>query len=147
MFEKVFIGENCHIGEESRIKSNVKIWPDKVVEKKSVLSSSLIWGERWISNIFSEARVTGIGNVELSPEFSAKLASAFGALLGRGSTVVTSRDSSDASRMIKRAMIAGLVSSGANVEDLRITPIPVVRHHLRSGQFNGGLHIRGGKSE
>jgi len=142
IFEKVFIGENCVVEEESKITSNVKIWPDKVVERKSVLSTSLIWGERWISNIFSEARVTGIGNVELSPEFSAKLASAFGALLGKGSTAVTSRDSSDASRMIKRAMISGLMSSGVNVEDLRITPISVVRHNLRSGHYKGGLHIR-----
>jgi len=142
LFEKVFVGENCVIEEDSRVKANVKIWPDKIVGRDSVLSTSLVWGERWISAIFSEARVTGIGNFELSPEFSAKLASAYGALLGKGSTVVTSRDSSPASRMIKRAMIAGLMSTGVNIEDLRVTPIPVVRYHLRSGKYKGGLHIR-----
>ena len=142
LFEKVFIGENCKIEENARIKANVKIWPDKVVEKDAVLSSSLIWGERWVSDIFSEARVTGIGNFELSPEFSLKLATAFGAMLGEGSTVVTSRDSDPASRMIKRAMISGFMSSGVNVEDLQYTPIPLVRYHLRSGQFKGGIHVR-----
>jgi len=35
-----------------------------------------------------------------------------------------------ASRMIKRAIISGLLSSGVKVGDLRTAPIPVVRYEM-----------------
>jgi mannose-1-phosphate guanylyltransferase/phosphomannomutase len=140
--ENVVISSGSTIGARSVVKSNVKIWPSKVVEDGTWLSTSLVWGDKWLKDFFADARVTGISNVEVTPEFAAKLGAAFGAYLGKGSYVVTSRDSHNSSRMINRALICGLMSAGVNAEDLGALPIPLVRYSLKSGKEQGGLHTR-----
>ena len=51
-----------------------------------------------------------------------RLAAALGTALKRGARVVASRESPAACRMIKRAMISGLNSTGVDVADLRVLP-------------------------
>ncbi|MDZ7261171.1 MAG: sugar phosphate nucleotidyltransferase, partial [candidate division KSB1 bacterium] len=140
--ENVFVSENCSLGKGSSIRANVKIWPDKVVEDGAVLTTSLVWGDRWLRELFTDARVTGLANSEISPEFSAKLGAAFGAMVGAGNYLVSSRDASEAARMVSRALISGFMSSGVHVHDLRVAPIPIVRYQLRSGLEKGGVHVR-----
>jgi mannose-1-phosphate guanylyltransferase/phosphomannomutase len=142
VFENAIVGENCYIERGAKIKSGVRIWPGKRVEADSILSSSLVWGEKWNRELFTDAKVMGVGNLELTPEFAVKLGAAYGAMLGLGSTVVTSRDAGNTSRMINRALICGLLSAGVNVHDLRTLPIPVVRYQLRAGKERGGIHTR-----
>jgi mannose-1-phosphate guanylyltransferase/phosphomannomutase len=62
--------------------------------------------------------------------------------LKRGSTVITARDSGLAARMIKRAMISGLMSVGSNVLDLRSMPLPITRHATRGAAASGGMYVR-----
>ncbi|MCK4386309.1 MAG: nucleotidyltransferase, partial [candidate division Zixibacteria bacterium] len=142
LFENSIISENCLIGKGAKVKANVKVWPGKEVEEGSILSSSLVWGERWNRELFTDAKVIGIGNLELTPEFAVKLGAAFGAVVGKGGVVLTSRDAGRTSRMIHRALICGLLSAGVNVHDLRTLPIPVVRYELKFGREQGGIHVR-----
>ncbi len=142
LLENSVVSDDCVIGDKARVKSNVKIWPGKEVEAGSILSSSLVWGERWNRELFTDSKVTGIGNSELTPEFAVKLGAAYGAFLGRGSSVVLSRDAARSSRMTNRAIVCGLLSVGVNAQDLRTLPIPVVRYELKSGRENGGIHVR-----
>jgi mannose-1-phosphate guanylyltransferase/phosphomannomutase len=142
VFENAIISENCYIERGAKIKANVRIWPGKRVEADSILSSSLVWGEKWNRELYTDAKVMGVGNLELTPEFAVKLGAAYGAMLGSNSTVVTSRDAGNTSRMINRALICGLLSAGVNVQDLRTLPIPVVRYELKSGKERGGVHTR-----
>ena len=51
-----------------------------------------------------------------------RLGAALGTALKRGARVVASRESPAACRMIKRAMISGLNSTGVDVADLRVLP-------------------------
>lgn len=136
------IGEQCIIDDFSHIKTNLKLWPKKTVEKGATLSTSLIWQEKWSRILFGSTGVTGLVNVEISPEFATKLGAAFGALVGKGKYVITSRDSHKASRMIKRTMISGLLSAGVKVGDLRTSPIPVIRYELGKEGDAGGIHVR-----
>ncbi len=138
----VVIADECVIGEEARIKDNVKLWPHKVVEDGSTLSSSLVWGEKWSKTLFGAYGISGLANIEMTPEFVAKVGAAYGAYLGKGSTVMTSRDSHKASRMINRAFICGLLSSGVNVKDLRAIPIPLLRYNIGKEGERGGIHVR-----
>ncbi|MDE3057721.1 MAG: NTP transferase domain-containing protein [Bacteroidota bacterium] len=140
--DNVFVSDHCVIGKESRLAPNIKLWPDKVVEDGAVLTRSLVWEDKWLRELFSDARVTGLSNIEMNPEFGAKLGAAFGALAGKGKTVVTSRDSDNVSRMMNRAVMCGLMSAGIDVSDLRATSIPILRHELRSGKMAGGIHVR-----
>jgi mannose-1-phosphate guanylyltransferase/phosphomannomutase len=140
--EKCVISDDAQVGDFAVVGPNVKVWPDKVVEERASLTHSLIWGEAWERSLFTGARVSGIPNFELTPEIAARLAGAYGAALGTGAFVATSRDSDRASRMINRALMTGFMSAGLNVEDLREMPIPVVRHAVHHGREAGGIHVR-----
>jgi mannose-1-phosphate guanylyltransferase/phosphomannomutase len=140
--ENVFMSDQCVIGKRCSILSNVKLWPEKVVEEGATVTRSLVWEDQWLRELFTNSTVTGISNIEINPEFAAKLGAAFGAYIGAGSTVVCSRDSDTVSRMINRAMMCGLMSAGIHCSDLRATSIPIVRHELNSGKQKGGIHVR-----
>ncbi len=142
VLENAILSEKAVIGDDVEIRPNVKVWPKKEVENGAVLSSSLVWGEKWNRELFTDAKVTGLGNLEITPEFAAKLGAAYGAMLGSGASVVYSRDVSLSSRMVQRAFGAGLVSAGINVKDMRMLPIPVMRFELETGRHAGGVHIR-----
>ncbi len=142
IMENVFISDSCKVGRGSKLLSNIKIWPEKTIEERSIVTRSLVWEDRWLRELFTDARVTGLSNIEINPEFGAKLGATFGALVGAGSSVVTSRDFDNVSRMINRAIMTGLMSAGANCIDLRATSIPIVRHELRTGKERGGIHVR-----
>ena len=147
ILENVFIGDSCVIGKRSKLLSNIKIWPGKNIEDGSIVTRSLVWEDRWLRELFTDARITGISNVEISPEFGAKLGAAFGAFVGAGATIVNSRDADNVSRMINRAIMSGIMSAGVNCLDLRTTSIPIVRHELRSGKERGGIHVRKSPSD
>ncbi|MBI3753741.1 MAG: mannose-1-phosphate guanyltransferase [Deltaproteobacteria bacterium] len=140
--EGAVISDNCRIGKASTVKAGVKVWPHKIVEDGATLASSLIWGEKWSKNIFGPYGVTGLANIEISPEFAAKLGAAYGASLRKGSTVSTSRDAHKTSRMINRAIMTGILSTGVNIHDYGVTPMPVVRYLAKSGNEVGGVHTR-----
>ncbi|MEJ2215085.1 MAG: sugar phosphate nucleotidyltransferase [Gemmatimonadota bacterium] len=140
--EHSVLADRTEVGEGAVVSQSVKVWPDKVVDEYAVLSHSLIWGEAWERSLFHGSRVSGVPNTELTPEMAVRLGAAFGASLGPGQTVATSRDSDRASRMISRALITGMMSVGVDVEDLRVLPIPVVRHAVHHRREMGGTHVR-----
>jgi mannose-1-phosphate guanylyltransferase / phosphomannomutase len=142
LFEGALVSDHCKIGEGSVLKANVKVWPYKIVEDGATLATSLIWGEKWSKSIFGGHGVTGLANIEVTPEFAAKLGASFGASLRENSIVRTSRDAHKTSRMINRAIISGLLSAGVNVHDLRVIPIPVVRFQMDAQGAVSGVHVR-----
>ncbi|MBI5342890.1 MAG: nucleotidyltransferase, partial [Deltaproteobacteria bacterium] len=141
--ERAVVSDHCRIGTGAVVKANVKVWPHKVVEDGAVLSSSLIWGEKWARSLFGAYGIYGLANLEISPEFAAKLGAAYAATFGRKVVLSTSRDSHKASRMINRAIMTGMLSVGVDVHDYGVTPLPVVRFLARSHRDErGGVHTR-----
>ncbi|MBI3455164.1 MAG: NTP transferase domain-containing protein [Candidatus Rokubacteria bacterium] len=140
--EGAVISDACRVGTEAVIRANVKVWPSKEVEDGATLAVSLVWGERWTRNLFGRYGITGLAGHEISPEFASKVGAALGAALGRHRTVITSRDHHKASRMINRALMAGLLSVGVDVQDLGVGPIPVVRYQIPALGLAGGTHAR-----
>jgi mannose-1-phosphate guanylyltransferase/phosphomannomutase len=140
--EHVFMGERCEIGDGAEVMPYVKLWPQKTVEPGAVLHTSLVWESNWARSLFTNSRITGASNIEITPEFTAKVAASLGAMVGMGKRVVISRDSDPGSRVISRAFASGLMSAGVNVADLQETPIPITRHMLVGGRQSAGVHIR-----
>ncbi|MCL4544576.1 MAG: sugar phosphate nucleotidyltransferase [Chloroflexi bacterium] len=137
------IGDGCTIGEQAVVHSNVKIWPDKEVEEQATVSSSLIWGGRVRRSLFAgHATISGLANVELTPEMAAKVGAAYGSTLSVGSAVLVNRGYSKAARMIKRGLVSGLPSAGIDVIDTSTVPVPVARFETRLGPAKGGIHVR-----
>jgi len=142
LFEGVVLGDNSIVGEGAVLHANVKIWPEKEIEPGATVKTSIIWGARGRRVLFGRFGVTGVVNVDLTPEFAAKMGAAFGATLPKGSTVTINRDPHRSPRMIKRAVISGLPSAGIHAADLRSVPIPVARYFTRVTEAAGGVHVR-----
>ncbi len=140
--EGCVVGDRVTMGAGSTLRAGLKIWPDKYIEQGAVVTMSLIWGRKWQGSLFRSLGVQGITNIELTPDFASKLAASYGASLRKGSTVLVSRDSHRASRMIKHAVLSGLLSMGLNVIDLRTMPVPIARHYIRVANASGGVNIR-----
>ncbi len=140
--EGAVIGDRVRLERGASVRPQVKIWPDKHIEAGARVTMSLIWGQKWQGSLFGDLGVSGVANVEISPEFATRLGAAYGAFLKPGTTVMTARDSGPAARMVKRAIIAGLVSVGCNVVDLRSASFPIMRHSLRNSGARGGIYVR-----
>ncbi len=142
VFEGAVLGDECSVGENAVIHPNVKIWPNKEIEAGATVKSSLVWGSQARRALFGRYGVTGLVNVDLTPEFAARLSAAFGATLPKASSVTINRDPHRAARMIKRAMVAGLPSAGVTVLDLNSVAIPVARYYTSVSNSAGGVHVR-----
>ncbi|MBA2282037.1 MAG: NTP transferase domain-containing protein [Acidimicrobiia bacterium] len=140
--EGVVIGDESFIGNDAVLGTGVKVYPFKTVEQGAVVNSSIVWESRGARSLFGRDGVAGLANVDISPELATKLAMAWGTSLKKGDTVITSRDSSRAARMLKRAMMAGLNASGINVLDLEMASVPVTRFMTRQPIAKAGSTVR-----
>ena len=142
LFEGVVVGDGVQIGAGAVIQPNVKIWPGKEVDEGATVNSSIIWGSQGRRVLFGRYGISGLVNIEITPEMCAKIGAAYGATLPRGSTVTINRDAHYTPRMLKRAIVAGLPSAGVSVADLQSVPIPVARYYTHASGAAGGIHVR-----
>jgi mannose-1-phosphate guanylyltransferase/phosphomannomutase len=140
--EGVVLGDECFVGEDALLAAGVKVYPFKTIEAGAIVNTSIVWESRGARSLFGRNGVTGLANVDITPEFATKVAMAYGSMLKKGTTVITSRDSSRSARMLKRAMMAGLNAAGVNVEDLEVASVPVTRFIVRRPANTGGITIR-----
>jgi mannose-1-phosphate guanylyltransferase/phosphomannomutase len=140
--EGVIVADETSVGDEAVLKADVKIWPKKIIEAGATVTSNMIWGEKWKKALFEGAIIRGLSNMELTPEFCAKLGCAYGTSLPKGSFVLGGRDSNPSSRMLKRCFMGGLLSAGINVRDMKMTSLPLVRYKLKTFGEVGGVHFR-----
>lgn len=141
-FEDAVIGDRCQLREGSQVRPGHKLWPNKVIEPGTVVSSSIIWGARWGRSLFGDSQVRGLVNVDITPEVAARLGAAFASTLPKGAGIVVARDGFRSSRLLKRALISGIMSSGCTVQDLHYAPAGLVRFAIGSAGAAGGVHVR-----
>jgi mannose-1-phosphate guanylyltransferase / phosphomannomutase len=139
--EGVAIGDECSIGSQSVLAPNVKAYPFKTIEAGAAIHSNLIWESRGITTLFGRDDVSGLVNVDITPDVASRIGMAYGTTLARGARVVVSRDANPAARMIKRSLISGLAATGVNVSDLRVAMPAVNRHQLKIDERAGGVHV------
>jgi mannose-1-phosphate guanylyltransferase/phosphomannomutase len=140
--EGVVLGDECFVGEDALLATGVKVYPFKTVEAGAIVNSSIVWESRGARSLFGRARIEGLANVDITPEFATKVAMAYGSMLKKGQRIITSRDSSRSARMLKRAIMAGLNAVGIDVEDLEVASVPVTRFVTRRPADAGGLTVR-----
>jgi len=138
------IGKNTDVMRLARIEegAGVKVYPVKTIEAGAVVNTSVIWESRGQRTLFGPRGVSGLVNVEVTPELAVRLASAYATMLRKGSTVTTSRDVSRAARTLKRAMQGALNASAINVVDLEAQPLPVARFETARDHYSGGVALR-----
>ena len=140
--EGAVLGDEVFVGADAVVSGDVKVYPFKTIEDGAVVNTSIVWESKGARSLFGRDGVTGLANVDITPELAAKIAMAYGTSVKKGSKLVTSRDSSRAARMLKRAMMAGLNAAGIDVLDLEVASVPVTRFLVRSPRASGGLTVR-----
>ncbi len=145
--EGVVVGDDCSIGQDAVVNPNVKIYPFKTVEAGAIITKSIIWETKGVRTLFGGRGVSGLINVDVTPEVVVRLAMAYGSTLKKGSIITTSRDATRAARAMKRAVVAGLNMSGIHCHDLELTPTPVTRYYIRTRHSHGGIALRTSPSD
>src|SRR4051812_5066527 len=140
--EGAIVGDECIVEREAFLSSGVKVYPFKTIEAGAVVNTSVIWESRGQRTLFGPRGVSGLVNVEITPELAVRLASAYATTLRKGSVVTTARDASRAARALKRAVISALTASAINVRDLEVSPLPVARFEVARGDSVGGVMVR-----
>jgi mannose-1-phosphate guanylyltransferase / phosphomannomutase len=140
--EGVVLGDECFVGDHAVINPGVKVFPSKTVEHGAVVNSSIVWESRGARTLFGRLGVSGLANVDISPELAVRLAMAYGTTMPKGSLVVASRDTSRAARVLKRAVMVGLNAAGIDVADLEVATVPVTRFGVRDERALGGVTVR-----
>ncbi len=140
--EGAIVGDECVIEPEAYLSAKVKVYPFKTIEAGAVVNTSVIWESRGQRTLFGPRGVSGLINVEVTPELAVRLASAYATMLRKGSTVTTSRDASRAARALKRAVQGALNASAINVVDLEAQPLPVARFETARDHCSGGIALR-----
>ena len=140
--EGVILGDECFVGAHASISSGVKIYPFKTVEAGAMVNSSIVWESRGARSLFGREGVSGLANVDISPELAVRLSLAWASTFEKGATVTTSRDTSRAARVLKRAIMVGCNAAGINVDDLEAATVPVTRFQVTSSSSQAGITVR-----
>lgn len=142
VLEGAVIGALSTVGEEAQVSNDVRVWPNKRIESGTILNINLIWGNIAYKNLFGQRGVSGLANIDITPEFAVKLGTSYGSTLKPGSSVVISRDQRNVSRMVTRSLISGLMSTGVDIQNLGSAAIPISRTMTRKLDVEGGIHVR-----
>ncbi len=139
--ENVVIGDETVIREYASVKANVLIWPRKVVDPHVSVDASMVFTERRSATRFGKNGLSGVINVDFTPEFASRLGAAYGTKLGEKGLVAVFWDGSPPSRLFRYAFIAGLLSTGVKVYDMKAMFLPVVRQTVSLLDVDGAIHI------
>ncbi|CAN5250177.1 hypothetical protein BH24ACT19_BH24ACT19_06990 [soil metagenome] len=143
ILERSALGDDVIVGEGATVAPDVKVFPHKTVESGANVTQSLIYETMGLRTVFKGGAVSGKFNVDLTPEFTIRLASSFGTELDPGAVVTLGRDSSRSAQVAKRAMTSALLGTGVNVRDLRAAHAGVVRHDVLAGKSVAGARTSG----
>lgn len=135
--EGAVIADECTLEDEAIIAPGVLVYPAKTVEAGAVVRDSVIWESRGHRHLFGPRGVSGIVNVEITPELVVRLAAAFATTLPKGATVSVGRDHSRAARSFNRSLAGALTAAGLEVRDLRTMPAPIVRADVARNSAGG----------
>jgi mannose-1-phosphate guanylyltransferase/phosphomannomutase len=141
IYEGAVIGDGCKLKSRVSIKPDIKIWPGKVIEHGTMVQSNVVWGTGLKKTLFGKNGVTGRLNVDMDPQFVARLGAAFGAELKPDKRIGVSSDGCNGNIMLKYSMIAGMLSAGLEILDLEQLTTPILRYAVCYFGLDGGVHI------
>lgn len=142
VLEGAIVGSLSVVGEEAQVSPGVRVWPSKKIEPGATLNINLIWGHTAPRNLFGQRGVSGLANVDITPELAVKLGAAYASTLKPGAQVMLSRDQRSISRMVSRSLVAGVMSVGVHVQNLEATALPISRFVAHDLGVVGGIHVR-----
>ena len=144
LYQQSVVGNNVRIDFGATINPSIKIWPFKSIEENTIVNQHLIWGNDVKKVLFGHHDISGLFNIDITPEFASQLGSAIAtSLLDPVGQLIVTSDSNKSSQMIKQAITAGVLSTGRGVIDIGIGPLPQHRYAIRYFKAQGGVYISG----
>ncbi|MGQ9778869.1 MAG: sugar phosphate nucleotidyltransferase [Bacillota bacterium] len=140
--EGAIVGDGVTVGPYSRVRSEARIFPGRQIAGGSVVRGSVVAGHGMLRGLFGNHGVTGLANLELTPENAARLGAAFAsALLTKGQRVALAADGFPVTRLLKRALAAGILGSGVGINDLGTLTAPATRYAVGFLSLAGGAYL------
>jgi phosphomannomutase len=99
-----------------------------------------------VEELLAEGRVLAKSNVDLTPEVISFLGAVHGTFLENNGIIVTGRDYRRDARMLKRAYTSGAMSTGIDLLDLHVAPLPLLQFCIRRFGASGGVYFTSGHS-
>lgn len=84
--------------------------------------------------------VRGVVGDSLTPDLLVRFAQAYGSYVN-GGLVVVGTDTRTSRQMVKHAVLSGLLSTGCEVVDLGIVPVPTVQMEITRRRATGGIAV------
>lgn len=100
-----------------------------------------------IDHLLREGRILAKSNVALTPEIISILGAVHGTYLENNGIIVIGRDYRRDCRMLKRAYTAGAMSTGIDLLDLHVAPLPLVQFCIRRFGASGGVYFTSGHAQ
>ena len=122
------LGERCVVGSNSVVRRSVKLWPDRKVNDKAIVTRSMVWSQTMPRSLFGRRGVSGLANTEIGPEFLSQVSAAFST---GASHVILSAARDPVSQMLEASCAAGIQSTGAALLMAGDTLPPVLRYASR----------------
>ncbi|MHA1110642.1 MAG: hypothetical protein ACTSRE_06035 [Promethearchaeota archaeon] len=99
-----------------------------------------------LTEIIDKGRIIARANHILTPELAAKIGAAHGTFLKKKGykVIVAARDYFNNSRMLKRAYLSGVMSTGINILNLHYAPVPILQFCIRRFGADGGVYLSSG---
>ncbi|TFG17424.1 MAG: hypothetical protein EU530_10650 [Promethearchaeota archaeon] len=99
-----------------------------------------------LTEIIDKGRIIARANHILTPELAAKIGAAHGTFLKKKGhkVIVAARDYFNNSRMLKRAYLSGMMSTGINILNLHYAPVPLLQFCIRRFGADGGVYLSSG---
>ncbi len=115
MYENSVAGSGCVIGEDVCVKPGVSVWPGKVVGRGATVNSNIKYGNVK-AEYFSGGRVGEGCGIRLNAENCVRLGSSLGSVI-ESRKIAVACDGTPYSRIMCRALVAGIGETGAAVWD------------------------------
>ena len=90
--------------------------------------------------LFGTNGIRGMANIDLTPEFAMKIASAIGTFFERG-RILVGYDGRISSPMLAQAVTAGLTSTGCAVYNVGLVPTPAIQYAIKYHKMDGAVMV------
>lgn len=140
--ENTVVGDGCRIGRAASVKAGVLIWPHKGIEEGATVNHTVIFGNTQPRRLFDSQGITGIGNVDITPEFVSRLAAAYAYQLPPGSRIALCACDHPFAQLLKHSVMTSLCAAGIDTIDFGVGIAPQLRYGVQSLSCTGGIHIQ-----
>lgn len=139
LFECATLGSGCILGEQTLVKPYVKVWPEKEIAARTILSEHI---KRNVTTrqYFGDDGISGDIGGELTPEFCVKIGAALANEANKHAVAVCCEEN-NISNVLKQAIICGILSAGTDVYDIGIGTKGMLEYAIPFYQLSLGVYV------